>query len=367
MQSSPIADVRALHLLPHQGVGGLARFLIEFVRHERMDGASDELVLTHRPLDVETDFQAPATPVHFLGLVGEPTAKRAQRLADLAESRGARTLHVYTIQDLLLAGATIQKSKSLRLAVTLFEAPAALPFLQKRRLRKALGAAEFLFAPSPALADAWAPFGPKPEVRLPAVDIQRFHPQELVSSWRAARLPDPEILMVGSLMRAEPSKGHDVLIEAVKRRNAAGGKTALMLVGDGPCYGALKAQAKGSNEIFVRRRVNDAPGFFGRIDVFAIHSEGELVPMSLLESLSCGRPAIVADRGAVASMVGPDAALFVEPGDVDAVVRALDRLANPEERSRFAKSGRERALQRHNMGALRSTLKAAYAQAAGEN
>lgn len=366
MHPSRLADVRAMHLLPHQGVGGLARFLIEFVRHERMDRATDEIVLTERPLDIETDFQAPATPVHFLGLVGQPTAKRAQRLADLAESRGARTLHAYTVQDLLLASAALQKAAGqsagdLRLAATLFEAPPALSFLEKRRLRKALRSADAMFSPSPALAEAWATLGPAPEVRLPAVDIQRFHPQQVVSSWRAARLPDPEILMVGSLMRADASKGHDVLIEAVKRRNAAGGKTAIMLVGDGPRYAELKERARGSDEIFVRRRVNDAPGFFGRIDVFAIHCDEELVPMGLIESLSCGRAAIVADRGAVASMVGSDAALFVEPGDVDAVVAALDRLADPEERSRFATAGRERALKRHNMGALRSSLKAAYA------
>ena len=361
MLHARLANVRALHLAPHQGVGGLTRFLIEFVRHERMDGASDEILLTERALDLDKDFQAPATPVHFLGLVGESLARRAQRLADLAESRGVRTLHAYTVSDLILAGAAVRRRPELRLIATLFEAPAALPFLERRRQAKALRAADALFAPSPALAEAWASLGPKPAVHLPAVDIQRFHPQQVVSSWRAARLPDPEILLVGSLMRAVPSKGHDVLIEAVERRNVAGGKTALMLVGDGPRYAELKERAHGSDTIFVRRRVRDAPGFFGKVDVFAIHAQDELVPMGLLEALSCGRPAIVADRGPVASMVGPDAALFVEPGDVDGVVRALDRLADPEERSRFAAAGRERALQQHNMGALRSALQGAYA------
>ena len=65
-----IASVRVLHLLPHQGVGGLQRSVIDLVRHERMDGATDEIVLTERALDTDGDFMAPATPVHFLGLTG---------------------------------------------------------------------------------------------------------------------------------------------------------------------------------------------------------------------------------------------------------------------------------------------------------
>ena len=100
-----IASVRVLHLLPHQGVGGLQRSVIDLVRHERMDGATDEIVLTERALDTDGDFMAPATPVHFLGLSGARLAARAARLADLAASRGARAIHAYTCADLLLAAA----------------------------------------------------------------------------------------------------------------------------------------------------------------------------------------------------------------------------------------------------------------------
>ena len=86
---------------------------------------------------------------------------------------------------------------------------------------------------------------------------------------------------------------------------------------------------RGSDRLFARRRVLDAPGFFGKIDVFALHAEEELVPISLVEALSCGCASVVADRGDVAQLVGADAALFTRPGDVDAVVEALDRLGDP--------------------------------------
>lgn len=356
-----IASVRVLHLLPHQGVGGLQRSVIDLVRHERMDGATDEIVLTERALDTDGDFMAPATPVHFLGLNGARLAARAARLADLAASRGARAIHAYTCADLQLAAAACGGEGGARLLATLFERPTAGGFLERRRLRRALQAADGLFVPTPALQADWRSMGREPEVRLASVDIQRFHPQSVESTWRNVRLEDPGALLVGSLMRATDDKAPEVLIEAVERRQAAGRPTALMLVGDGPRYEALKARSKGSKTLHVRRRVLDAPGFYGRIDVFALQCPGELVPVSLVEALACGRPAVVADSGAVAELVGADAATFVPHGDVDAVVAALDALEAREQREERGFAARQRAVQRHALGRLRAELGSAYA------
>ena len=162
-------------------------------------------------------------------------------------------------------------------------------------------------------------------------------------------------------MRATPDKGQDVLIDAALRRHAAGRPTALMLVGDGPRFAELKERARSSDVLHVRRRVLDAPSFFGRIDVFALQCEEELVPISLLESLACGRPAVVADRGDVAQLVGADAATFVAPGDVGAVVAALDDLDDGGRRAELGFEARQRAVQRHALGRLRGELAATYA------
>ncbi len=355
-----LASVRVLHLLPHQGVGGLQRSVIDLVRHERMDGATDEIVLTERALDMDGDFMAPATPVHFLGLVGERLATRATRLADLAASRGARVIHAYTTADLLLAAAACKGRQRPRLVATLFERPSAAGFLGRRRLRRALETAHEVFVPNPALRADWQAAGREPETRLAAVDIQRFHPQPGDSTWRNVRLEDPTALLVGCMMRATEDKSPEVLIEAVGRRHAAGRPTALLLVGDGPRFDELKARSKESTTLHVRRRVLDAPGFYGRIDVFALQCQDELIPMSLVEALACGRPAVVADSGAVAELVGPDAATFVPHGEVDAVIAALDALESRTERQERGFAARQRAVERHALGRLRAELGPSY-------
>ncbi len=359
-------DVRALHLLPHQGVGGVQRFVIEFVRHERMDRAQDEIILTQRPLDVDSDFLAPATPVHFLGLIGAKLKARAQRLADLATSRSARVLQVYQAQDFALAlEASRLSGGALKVVTLLFDGPGNMTdfggLFGQRRLRAAARSVESFFVASPALVEPWRSVGAAPEVRLAAVDIQRFHPSDVESSWRNARLPDPDTLLIGSLMRAEPSKGQDVLIEAVERRHQAGRPTALMLVGDGSRFSELRERAKDSPCLFVRRRVLDSPGFFGRIDAFALHSSTEQVPMALVEALACGRATTLADPGGVAELVGQDAALFTRPGDVEGLVAALDQLADVDFRRALGETARKRALERHSLGRLRGQLAPEYA------
>ena len=255
MTNPVMPDLRALHLLPHQGVGGVQRFVIEFVRHERMDSAQDEIVLTQRPLDVDSDFLAPATPVHFLGQTGEKLKARARRLADIATSRAAQILTVYQAQDLALAvEAGRQADGELKVMALLFDGPEKTEGFEgmfgKRRLSAAARSIEPFFVASPALVAPWQATGAKPEIRLAAVDIQRFHPEDVVSSWRNARLPDPDTLLVGSLMRAEPDKGQDALIEAVNRRHEAGRPTALMLVGDGSRFAELRSRAKDSPSLF---------------------------------------------------------------------------------------------------------------------
>lgn len=354
-----------MHLIPHQGVGGLSRFVIEVVRHERMDGANDEIVLTQRAIDKDRDFLAPATPVHFLptGLGPDLVSEKdlGRRLADLCSSRGGRAIHVYTPRDLAIAATAKRRTGDLMVVAMMFEPPRADSFLARRRVEAHAARADVFAVASPALAGPWERLRRDVEVWPPAVDTRRFSPQDTSSSWRRARLPDPEVLLVGSMMRAEDGKRQDVLMEAVRLRNAQGGKTALMMVGDGPRFDAIKQRTIGSDVLFARRRVLDGPGFFSRIDVFALHSDAELVPMSLIESMSCGRAAVVADRGAVEGLVGKDVVRCTPPADPGAVVRVLDEWAHPEARAEVGRRAREQALSKHALGPLRGRLRASYA------
>ncbi len=101
------------------------------------------------------------------------------------------------------------------------------------------------------------------------------------------------ILAVGRLAQ---EKRQDVIIEAV-RRSRYRGQIRLVLSGAGPCEGALKELAatlpNGAEIGFLpRRKLLET---FATADLFIHASEVELEGMAVLEAMSAGLPALIAD------------------------------------------------------------------------
>ena len=309
---------------------------------------------------MDRDFLAPATPVHFLGLLDSSVAKRARRLADLAVSREFRVLHAYTDAGRAPRGRAARLEPGLAAVATPFERPEAAGLFERRRRARDLRSLRALHVPSPALVADWTAAGRAPDsVTVASVDTGRFHPRS--SSPPGARPPSRP----GHDARRHPHarRARQAPRRAHRGRRAPERGWPCDRLDDGrrrPGIRRDQGTRARVGPLFARRRVLDAPGFFGKIDVFALHAEEELVPISLVEALSCGCASVVADRGDVAQLVGADAALFTRPGDVDAVVEALDRLGDPAERGALEEVARKRALERHGLGRLRQETVAAY-------
>ncbi|WP_419192220.1 glycosyltransferase family 4 protein [Engelhardtia mirabilis] len=357
---SPLAAARALHLLDHMGVGGIARSAIELVRHARMDGMGDEIVLAGRPLDVDVDFAAPATPVHFLPALDLGERAAAQRLVDLAASRGARSLHTHSTATLRLGARARRAGAGLALLATLNEAPPTeLGFVARRALRRDLRSADRLIAPSPELAEAWSRLGAEVELRLAAVDLGRFRPGAQPSAWRSSRGIGPQTLLVGCLLRATDDKDTGLVLDAIAELRERGLDVAVQFVGDGPQRAALVERARGLHWMHVRRRVLDVPSWYAMVDVVAFACEAELVPFALIEAMASGRAAVAVDPGGLRGLVG-EAAHLVAPGNPSAYAEALGALAEPEVRSRLGRAARQRAIEFHDLSSLRAALAPAY-------
>ena len=76
-------------------------------------------------------------------------------------------------------------------------------------------------------------------------------------------------------------------------------------------------------------------------------------PLKLLEYMAAGLPVVVSDLPGVRDILaGGDAATIVPPGDVDAFVKALRRLArDPDLRRKLGAAARQRYLDRHTLEA----------------
>jgi glycosyltransferase involved in cell wall biosynthesis len=116
------------------------------------------------------------------------------------------------------------------------------------------------------------------------------------------------------------------------------------IVGDGPVRAELEALAQelgvGEQVRFWGQRMDTAQ-FFSAADAFAMSSVSEGLPMSLLQAMSLGVPAVVTDVGGMAEVVKlAQCGLLAPVGDSTAMADAIVRLAGDTElRAEFSKNG----------------------------
>ncbi|MDO5710904.1 MAG: glycosyltransferase family 4 protein, partial [Micrococcales bacterium] len=98
-------------------------------------------------------------------------------------------------------------------------------------------------------------------------------------------------------------------------------------------------------------------------EIVCVPSRYEGFSLPAVEAMACGTPVVASRAGALPEVLGEDgsAARLVPPGDAQALRTAIARLlADPAERRRMGRAGRERAVQRYDWAAVAVATTAAY-------
>jgi glycosyltransferase involved in cell wall biosynthesis len=145
----------------------------------------------------------------------------------------------------------------------------------------------------------------------------------------------PSHKVILSVGRLHPVKGHDKLIEAFSRASEGDDAWRLVILGEGSERPALEQRVR---ELGLDARIL-LPGLAGnlndwyeRASIFAMSSVSEGFPMTLLEALAAGVPAVSFDCDAGPREIirhGQDG-LLVAPGDVAALAGAMKSLMNDD-------------------------------------
>jgi glycosyltransferase involved in cell wall biosynthesis len=123
----------------------------------------------------------------------------------------------------------------------------------------------------------------------------------------------------------------------------------LVIAGDGPERGALEQQARdlGLADRVVFTGLVDRPGaLLGALDVFALSSDTEQMPISVLEAMAVGLPVLSTDAGDLRAMLpaqSRDICLFARDDEAAFAGRLATLLASADERRRLGELNRARA------------------------
>ena len=150
---------------------------------------------------------------------------------------------------------------------------------------------------------------------------------------------------IGTLAGLRKVKQLDALVRAVSQVDPA---WQLVIAGEGPEREALLTEAENGG---VEDRVH-LPGFVkqpqklvGLFDIFALSSQSEQQPISVIEAMAAGLPVVAPRVGDIGAMVASENGPYlVDPGDEAGLAKALDTLArDPAERKRIGQANREKA------------------------
>lgn len=177
--------------------------------------------------------------------------------------------------------------------------------------------------------------GPAATIRN-GVDTDYFSPpspQDICAARKAAGIGEGCIVL--SLIAAfRPEKNHSALIRVARRLVDAGYEIRVLLVGDGPTRGNIRALVETlglTDHVEFAGKQADVRPFLRLTDVAVLPSFTETFSLAALEAMACGIPMVMSDVGGANEMVenGVNGALFTL-GDDDAFFHALSRYMDRE-------------------------------------
>ncbi len=133
------------------------------------------------------------------------------------------------------------------------------------------------------------------------------------------------------------AKAHDDLVSAVSLARKTQPNLYCVIAGEGELQDKLMEQinrlgVKGSVILLGHVEHGELLSMLGVCDIYVMPSRTEGTPVALLEAAALGKPIVASNVGGIPELVSNEEhALLVEPGNVDALSRALLRIAGDEQ------------------------------------
>lgn len=175
---------------------------------------------------------------------------------------------------------------------------------------------------------------------LNGIDVARFSPQALselrAPTRRSLGFNDGDfVLGCIAVLRAE--KNHLQLIDAVADLRNKRIPARALIVGDGPMRAAIEQRVQNlklTDHVTFTGMQNDVRPYLAAIDIGILCSTSiETLSLSALEVMAAGKPMVMSDIGGASEIVDGESGATFPPGDIRALVAAIQRFAPPADRA----------------------------------
>ncbi len=168
----------------------------------------------------------------------------------------------------------------------------------------------------------------------------------------------PEFAPVTGIVAAlRPEKNHPRFLEIARRVLSSRPDAYFVIAGDGPERESIVARAAAmglTDRLRMTGSTSDVPGVLAMLDVFALSSDNEASPVSILEAMSCGRPVVAPNVGSISQSVLQGTTGFVfEVDDIAAAAEHwLQLLNDPDLAGRMGTAGRDWVVERASLAGM---------------
>jgi glycosyltransferase involved in cell wall biosynthesis len=183
------------------------------------------------------------------------------------------------------------------------------------------------------------------------------HPQTTRKGWREREgFGDDDVLFV-CVARFAPQKNHALLLKAFAQGPASYPRAHLVLVGEGTLRVQLEEMVKNlglTGQVHFLGLRTDIPEVLGAMDVFALGSDYEGNPLSVMEAMASGLPIVSTAAGGVPTLFeSGKEGLMVQTGDVQGLSHSMvSLLRNRELRQGFGAAAAQRARERFDVSTM---------------
>ena len=330
------------HLVLSLDLGGLERVVLELVREARESGRRADVVCLDRP-----GLLAPR--VEDLGGRVRCIARRpGERLGTIGRLKAALrelrpdVVHSHQIGALLYGGPAA-RAAGVPLTVHTEHGKHYSGRLRTRLVGRLAGrfAARFFCVSADIAAEALSSrIVPRRKVHVipNGIETSRFLGGDDGGSLRRSLAIPPDVPVIGTVGRLGEIKRQDLLIRAFGRVRSRKPDVHLLLVGDGPLREELGelATALGLDGSVHFAGYQPEPERYLRVmDVFALTSRSEGMPLAVLEAWATGIPVVATRVGGLPELIEEGrTGVLIEPDDEAGLAEALCDLVLDRDRAR---------------------------------